>query len=323
MTYGDILFKRSVELLVGRPGENARIWDNVAIDTATGFRQQGLTIDFKIDKSAKRKPNAIDITVNNLSPDSRSFVERDDSIVILRAGYGDTPPAIIASGDISSVTHERKGAEWITKIYAGDGGLSFEQARLNQAFEGGTTNLQVLQRCVTELGLPIGFIADVPTIEYTQGYHAVGPVRDILDEITGSVDYDWSVQDGQLEVTGRDEGTNLPVVVLDYTSGLVGVPRKRKSKGKKASRSRGVKAVSLLNPLIKIKGYVNIISETMTGFYLVKKVVHRGQSRGNNFYTEFEATEVQGATIDTLSTLTLTPGTLEDTAWWGRLQQVT
>ena len=275
------LFRRYVTLAVGTAGQEAlRAWSD-------------LQIGFSVKQDSRSKPNKAQIQVTNLTQESRDIMEEDNMTVVLWAGYTEQPP-VLFMGDVADVSHKKSGGDWVTTIETGDGERSYQLSHVNQSFRAGVTNRQVLKKVVQATGLGLGHIAAIPEVQYTQGYVASGLTRLVLDDICQAVGAAWSIQDGALQVTNKDSGTNDSALLLSPETGLIGVPERKRTKGKKAKRNAGVKITSLLSPWVRPGRYIRLESEKINGFFLVKSVEHRGETKGPTFYTTMETTEVGG-----------------------------
>ena len=113
------LFRRTARLQIGETliehGRDAR----------------GVDFDFNITRTITKHPNTADINVYNLSPDNRSALQepiqdgdQQNIPVILHAGYVDSRPTLIFSGDLREARSKREGTNIVTNISSGDGGKS-------------------------------------------------------------------------------------------------------------------------------------------------------------------------------------------------------
>ena len=128
-----------------------------------------------------------------------------------------------------------------------------------------------------------------------------GMSRDYLRQSVDSANASWSIQDGQAQVITTTQILPGPAVVLSSQTGLIGVPEQT---------TDGLSARCLLNPNLKIGSAVQISqadiltappadgtnTNTPTppglatdGFYRLFTVDHFGDSRGNDWYSDFVA----------------------------------
>lgn len=301
-------FKRNLEVGVGQgvPGAGLPI----------GWTE--LEAQFQIVRTAQRAPSKCTCTLFNLNKTSRRLFTQDRAYLVIKASYDDIPPGIVFIGDITKVEQSRDGEATKTTITAHDGRRAFQRARMNKSYAPGTPNLILLQDAVLAMGLPLGHIASIPVVEYLGGYAAVGQAHKILDDVTESVQATYSIQNGQLQILAKDEGTNEVAWVIGPQTGLVGSPERLKGAGQTAARKSGIRVKMLMNSQVTPGRYILVRSEDVNGYYLVKKVTHTGDIDGDVWQTEAEAVEVQAApTVG--SVLALVPGFQAAADWWSEL----
>ena len=116
------LFNRVAEVIVAPPGSKI----------GTSFK--GFRTHFSVDKTTEYTANDATISLYNLSPAHRTYLESADMqnpnktlVAILNAGYlgigaNDSLIGTIYVGDIFYTSTERQGADTITKMILKDGG---------------------------------------------------------------------------------------------------------------------------------------------------------------------------------------------------------
>jgi hypothetical protein len=215
----------------------------------------------------------------NLSPATIIFIEQRIGRISVLAGYGQLPQLLFL-GDIApgGVVTERQGADRVTTVEAGDGQADFSQTRFDFHFGPGTPVSLVLATMVAETGLILGTAAPLPPRQYATGVTFFGLLRAALDEVVGA-EGRWSIQDGVLEIRLRGQPVPEPAVVLNSLTGLIGSPTRTDD---------GVNATSLLRPDIRPGRIAQLLSESFTGFVRVARVVHTGDTEGNDWTTEIE-----------------------------------
>jgi hypothetical protein len=93
------------------------------------------------------------------------------------------------------------------------------------------------------MGIPAGYVADMPPGAAQRGQVKYGMSRDYMRDLADSNGMTWSIQNGQVQMipnTGYRPGT---AVVLNSDTGMIGMPRQT---------AGGVLVDCLLNPNIKI-----------------------------------------------------------------------
>lgn len=250
----------------------------------------GLKVSFKITRDSKPEPNAGEISVWNLSRDTRAKFAEQTVPVILQAGYGDNI-AQVFQGDIPTdgISTVRDGPDWVTTFRAGDGAQAFRTARVSRSFGKGTKIVDVLKKVAQDLGVGMGNAAaklasgdlDGAVTELFGGVVLNGPVPRELDRLLRSFGYEWSIQDGELQVVERDGFTDGDAVVLTPDTGLIGSPE--------PGKDGFTKIRSLLQPHILPRVRLQLETEAHEGLFVVSRVVHSGDTHGDAWYSDCEA----------------------------------
>ncbi len=289
------LFNRDFEMMIGT--------QKIAIqkvNPVTNEATRALRVVFAIEKDDNRDPNRATIEIFNLNKTNRGVLRagsdllqssKDAGLVydwplIVQAGYGALKGQIF-SGDIVRADSRLNGTDWVTTIEAEDGGTKFRSARISQSFGKGTPVLAVLNALLAELGVgpgnaPAHFAAPTSRgyVVFQNGVALTGKVSKLLDKYITSAGYQWSIQDGQLQVLAPDEVSLGLVTILSPLTGLVGSPEQ----GEKGI----IKARSLLQPSIKPGSLVTMISNNVNGPYKATMCNYFGDSHGQDWYTECE-----------------------------------
>lgn len=290
----DLLYGRRVRLTIAgasqTPGDYLNVTPGTAIEINGGdeAKDPGLRVQFKIVKTDQKDPNTSQIVVTNLSPTRRASLQKKGIKLTLDAGYAATGVARIFRGDARTIDHVRNGPDWDTTFKLGDGERSVRNARYNESFAAGTPRASVLQAVARATGLALG---NVPTVAgqltgaFDQGYSVAGLVSRSFDRLVKSLGYVWSIQDETLQLLLPGATLDGQVPEISPDTGLIGSPEMGtpEKKGKPAL----VKFKSLLlatRPGAKVK----LVSARYNGFVRVKKCTFDGDTRGDNYFTEYE-----------------------------------
>ena len=296
-----VLFGRRARVSFTLPsGQFAQGGNTITITGGDDPKEPGLRITFKITKTSQKEPNAGEITIYNLSPDSRGALGTKGVKVLLEAGYVATGLAQCFIGDARTIDHIREGADWKTIVRLGDGERAFQFARASESFAGGCTVGDVVRYCAGAMGLAMGNVgteAAKLATKLQHGWVSHGAASSELDRIVRSVGYSYSIQDGQVFVMAPGQALTQAIPDLDSTSGLIGslqmgTPEK---KGKAAA----LKFRALLMPQAMPGGRIHVKSERYNGVFRTRKVEHSGDTRGGEWYSDFESVADPSATVTT------------------------
>jgi len=293
------LFNRDLEISIGAVKVSLTLADPIR-NTA----QPVLRCSFNVEKNVNRDPNRATLQVFNLNQTNRSALQEGAALaakspayswpLIIKAGYVGSI-AQIFSGDIRTVESHKEGVNWITTLEASDGGFNFASARMAQTFGPGTPVSTLLVAAAAKLGVGLGnsaiaFGQGVWRKGYgifKKGVTVSGRVSDILDKYISSTGYQWSIQDGELQVLAPDAALLDVAVILNEKTGLIGSPEK--------TEDGGIKAKTLLQGTIKPGRRIVLTSISTNGSFKAEKVAHIGDTWGNDWYTEFEAKAAMAA----------------------------
>lgn len=246
---------------------------------------EGLNVGFTIERTLRRRPGRCEIKVWNLSADHRSQLETLPAggvYVRLEAGYDDaTGRGQIFEGRLHRARTERSGADLITTIRSRDGGGT-TSARTSRSHAAGASVASVVRGLVADLGIGEGNLPDVldrltlgGVGSFSAGVAVSGGTADELDGIMDSAGYEWSVQDGAIQVLERGAGLTRPAVLLSPETGLIGRPT--------VDEHGKIQAETLLIPALVPGALVLIETTDRTGTYRIEQARFRGELDGGDW----------------------------------------
>jgi len=268
----------------------------VLISSSTGSLElTDLRMAFNIKKTNKAAKNEMVLEIYNLSKDTRSSLEETDVQIIVQAGYGDFPETIFV-GDIISVIHPRRGPDIITNIECGDGSKVLKDTLISESFTPGTSVKEVVDKLAKSFSIPIKELTSGLEDQFTNGVSLVGLAKDALDKLGDSFNFDWSIQDNEMQVLLKPDVSIDTEILLKPDTGLLGIPEKLFSNTTKLpddpnNKPEGVKAKALLQPKFRPGRKVRIESDLITGSYKIETIVHRGDTHGSEWISQFEGIE--------------------------------
>lgn len=268
-------------------------------DSDRGIELKGLRFSFEIDKGNSSTPNIAKFNIYNISSESRYLFEEAGKIIICKlgwAGRGDpTSKEVLASldknleicyqGQIIENGYELKknGADTVVSIQCGTEINKLRNATFNQSYDKNTKVDSIVNDLAGGLGLNVSFIPKLDLGTFLNGFMASGNIKGMLDQILGSKDLDWSVQDDELIITEKGEPTDPTAILITPETGLIGTPTKTKE--------GGIKFKTLLNPKIKPQTLIKLVSSTYEGLVVPQRVKYIGDFDGGPFDCDIEAVE--------------------------------
>ena len=287
-------------------------------------------IGFRIKSDLSDKPNSSTIRLYNLSPENRAYIEGEltGKKVIVECGYLGTSLAgreaaiaaaagtapdhrqAIFSGDIYRAITERKGQDLVTVIETGDGVAAYRDGRISVTAGPGMSYLNLLRVAARSMGLPLDTsAADLAELgqQVLNGRSFHGSSHEFIRRICRTTGHEWSIQMGIVQILKEHMHNEMPAIKLSAEHGLIGRPEPVKQRifyeSTRARRHRaaresipnedrgGVRVRCLLFPGLRPGVLVNLVSEEVTGVFVAKQVVHRGDTRGATWETTVDLFE--------------------------------
>lgn len=267
------LFLRKVELIAGQKVP----FSNGPVEPVDGrlFRTR---VKFELELDETSDANKAKIQVYNLSEDSKNFLEQENMVIFLNAGYGEEVSNLFF-GDIQRVNEKREGADVITILECGDSEKIINSANITLGLEPGATNVQIIDEAVKKLNLGKGFQVNIPTITYQNGFSYSGSIKKLLDEMFKFVNLKWSVQGGEFQILETGKTDEQEAVVLSPNNGLIGSVTKTKD---------GIEFTNLLNAKLKPGRAVVIRSKRFGDSSEAKGKVTKAKFSGDSHEGKFE-----------------------------------
>jgi hypothetical protein len=250
---------------------------------------EDLRFKFEVERGLRPTPGKAKIEIFNLNPTNRQAIEALASVpVILQAGY-DQNTTVLFSGTLRRATTMFDATNAITKIEGQDGGTRRRTARVNRSFRPGTPLRTVLEAIAAAMGVGVGNLPDIaPTAAlvgagqtFTAGTVLSGNAAEELDGLCRSAGLEWSIQNGNLQLLPLRSALAGQAVVLSPDTGMVGFPEK-------GSRDK-IKVRSLIIPGLAPGRIITVQSKVLQGSYRVDRATWTGDTRGQDWYVECEA----------------------------------
>lgn len=262
-----------------------RLFDRECSATVGGSLITGLRMAFRVQKSVGRDPNTMELTITNLSAQTRAALQDAEVPVTISAGYKGTARVLFV-GTVRRIQHVRQGTDWETRLQSGDGEKAIRDARVNTSLAPGATLADAVKAAASSLGVPIGNAVEKlrngniggAFSAFSGGVALHGPAATHMDRLLATAGYTWSIQDGVLQLLRVDEPNKELAVVLSPQSGLVGSPE--------FGERQSVRARSLLQPDLRPGRRVQLESETARGLYRCEAVTHVGDTAGAAWFSE-------------------------------------
>ncbi|MGG2081651.1 phage protein [Lysinibacillus pakistanensis] len=257
-----------------------------------------LTIKFSVPFGDNDKVDTIDIQVYNLKDETINSIAANKE-AILSAGYVDD------NGVIFSGTLKKKGTKWegldkITTFKCIDCTLDYTKTVIKRTYGRNTTASLILRELARDAGLAIGDI-DLPVdFIYRSGKALNGKIKFLVSEIAKDCGAKLHINKGRIYVRDSKKGDNLGLNISKET-GLIDEPEEveeemKDEKGSKLKNDKkkikGYKIKVLLNHRITTDVIIKLTSRKVSGVFRVSKGEHKGDTSGQEYYTECEVVPV-------------------------------
>jgi len=264
------LFDREAAMIVGPRGE-------------LGTRVTDLRFNFRVEKNLSSEPNALSLSVYNLNDRSIGFIQSEDAVITLQAGYRGMIENIF-SGDVDHTEVTRQGPDRVTKIESGDGSRAIE-SRVAFSFDSGTTVAEVVEKVMASMSAKsvIGEIKGAMTDQFANGFSASGLAKDVMDRLAAKMDFSWSIQDNEITVIPKTEASDDVAIFVSPQTGLLGSP---------SPTEGGLVLNTLMLPKARPGKKINLSSRDYVGIYKISRVIHSGDTRGPQWGSEMEVAEL-------------------------------
>jgi hypothetical protein len=275
-----------------------------------GLDLSNMRIVFRTTAMDASAPPGAFIRVYNLSDATATTVQKEFQKVTLQAGYETGNYGIIFQGTIKQVKRGKESAvDTFLDIYAADLDQAYNFGLVNKTLKAGSTlndqvkaSMDAMQKASDGASVS-GSIPDSLGTGGTlpRGKVLFGLARERLTDAADSAGCTWSIQDGKVNIIPLKGYLPGEAVVINAQTGLIGIPE---------ATNNGIEATVLLNPLIKLGTRVQIDNAAITnttvnsqgfpsytdlnfpaslsadGFYRTLVVEHRGDTRGNEWYSQ-------------------------------------
>lgn len=208
------------------------------IEDADGRR---LALDFETKSTRSKEPNQGVFNIYNLSSSTRQEIETDAKAVQCWAGY-DGDEKLIYAGDVVFVNSVKSGPDWMTTIHCGDGFAAFTESVTSKTYASGTERQVILDQVAKDMGLIVKATKDAITGSIPGAISMDGKSKDQLEVLTRDTGAEWSIQDGELNITSIGEAIDDEAIVLRADTGLLEHP---------TITDKGVNIKAQLNPDIR------------------------------------------------------------------------
>ena len=266
----------------------------VGVAGQSGIRVDDLRMQFTVKKSELPTPNTALITINNLSESKRNNLGTTGTVATLQAGYADDPINVRTIAEMSVIDAKSfDNPPDVRTVLTCQAGINeVRGAKIAPSYTGGKGAIAIVREVVKGAGLTLRDMSEITDDIYHNGFSEAGPLNDVLDKLAGKLQARWSMQNGEVQFTPLDKPSDLTIVLVSATSGLIEVQRRNKvGSPLTPGQKDGWTARSLLLPQIEPGGTVRLKSKKVEGTFRVAALQHTGDTHGEDWFTDLELEE--------------------------------
>jgi len=243
---------------------------------------RNLRCTFSVEKTDEPEANSATISLYNLSQKTREKLAVPGVRVTLEAGYGDEIGVISVGNDLI-IESRLDGVDRVTEIKTRDSGKEIRETVATQEVPEGESLVDTIKGLIRKFNDVTGLSVELDALPSTPAPTSkiiAKPVAEALTEILRSIEFDWSIVDGEFRVIKQGEVSQENQLLISVASGLLGSP---------SQTEKGITFRCLLSPKIKPFISVQVESNEIVGQYKIKKVRYIGDSWSGDWVCECEA----------------------------------
>jgi len=256
----------------------------------------GLRTQFTITEgSNSNHSQECNLTITNLNAKNRAWIAQENNIVTVVAGYeqiyGEIFTGKIVLGDnlhdkknrgfSTDEPNKRDDTDWSTEVKCIDNSVPKSKSILSVSFSEKTSVQTIVNKICEELGLKnninLGKLAKKE--KFNNGYSKYGHYSEVIADLAHDYGFEWDVKRKALYFYKPTVGINKERYVINADSGLIGSIDKTE---------KGYKFKTLLLPELHKGQWIQIKSRVVNGDFIISKLGFKGDSSGDEWYTEFE-----------------------------------
>lgn len=242
-----------------------------------GADARPLHISFSVEKADTDSANTAKVSIWNLNKAHIAELNKDDCVVVLRAGYGTVMP-LIFTGVVTFAKTKADGSDEVTEVELVDNRVELRDTYVSVSYSGNVNCKTLIEDTAAQMGVTVSFSYNAKFADIPNGYSYVGPARNVLTKACDTSGLAWSINNGVLQIKKPGDTMSREVYELSAQTGLIGTPERVQISGDDGSYSYGWDVEYLMNAAINIDDYVYLNSKYVRGYFRVYSVVIEGDN---------------------------------------------
>lgn len=277
-------------------GRRYRVY--IDIGGSKAFDVSDLRCTFSVTKSCTLQANASTLTIYNLNPMDENVLIKEGQRIVIEAGYSGSQYGKIFDGNvIQPIRSKENGTDYLLTLVSMDSDRYVNYGLVGVSLVAQQSSRDAVNALILRSSETIGRGSIINgRIEYPRGKVLFGMCKDFLEQIARSENSQFYTDDGKVNIISSSDVSSGSVLAFGPQTGLIGTPTQTEN---------GIQCKVLLNPFIKLNTLFYIDNKKVTGkqyqmgrairaldqngIYRVIKFTHKGDTHGNEWYTEIEA----------------------------------
>ena len=242
-----------------------------------GNGDRPLHVSFSCERADTDSANSAKVSLWNLSPEHLAELNKDDCIVVLRAGYGSVMP-LIFTGIVTFAKTKQDGSDVVTEIELVDNRIELRDTFVSVSYSGTVNCKTLIQDTADQMGLTVSFSYNAEFKDIPNGYSYVGSASNVLTKACSTSGLVWSINNGVLQIKKPKDTMNREVYELSAETGLIGMPQRVQISDEADGYEYGWDVEFLMNAAINIDDYVYLNSIHVRGYFRVYSIEIEGDN---------------------------------------------
>lgn len=270
-----------------------------------------LRISFLVQHEMGGYVSYAEISIYNMTRDHEDSIFDKWRSVTLQAGY-ESAFGVIFKGEIINVQRipvGNSGTRGI-KIFCMSSARAVSYNVVNKSFGSSATAKDILTACAQAINIPILFYGDFSYVpNKPRGTTLNGDPSALLDSFQKSLDFKWCIENNVIKIIRNGYQVEGDMFVFSADSGMIGSPvvtdveiSVRVALNPVVQLGRKIKIESVAPEFAFSGAYTNPVPRSIgEGVYQVTRIVHVGDSHGQEWQTQLSSLRLDASDRDTLA----------------------
>lgn len=253
---------------------------------STGFEigqgSRPLHISFSVERADTDSANTAKVSLWNLGPEHLAELNKDDCVVVLKAGYGNVMP-LVFTGVVTFASTKLDGSDMLTEIELVDNRIELRDTYVSVGYDGVVNCKTLIQDVADQMGVTVSFSYNAEFKDIPNGFSYVGPAANALTKACDTSGLVWSINNGVLQVKKPKDTMSREVYELSAQTGLVNTPTRVQISDEADVYEYGWDVEFLMNAAITVDDYVYLNSKQVKGYFRVYSITIDGDNYGSSW----------------------------------------